>query len=221
LLVGGPIEDALLPAGFDPEVTGLGALPAGLPSEVLLRRPDVMQAEYLLRAANADVGAARAAFFPSITLTGAVGTQSTELSGLFDGGTGTWTFIPQVRLPIFEGGRLRAGLGVANVDREASLARYEGAIQVGFREAADALALTSTLASQRVALEQTVDSAQKADELSLARYQAGRDSYLVRLESQRTLYLAQQALIETRLAEQANRVDLFTVLGGGWPEESK
>jgi multidrug efflux system outer membrane protein len=221
LLVGGPIEEALLPAGFDPEVTGLEALPAGLPSEVLLRRPDVLQAEYLLRAANADVGAARAAFFPSITLTGAVGTQSPELSGLFDAGTGTWTFVPQVRLPIFEGGRLRAGLGVANVDREAALAQYEGAIQAGFREAADALALTSTLASQRVALEQTVESAQRADDLSVARYQAGRDSYLVRLESQRTLYLAQQALIETRLAEQANRVDLFKVLGGGWQEGTK
>jgi multidrug efflux system outer membrane protein len=221
LLVGGPIEEALLPTGFDPEVTGLEALPAELPSAVLLRRPDVLQAEYLLRAANADVGAARAAFFPSITLTGAVGTQSPELSGLFDSGTGTWTFVPQVRLPIFEGGRLRAGLGVANVDREAALAQYEGAIQAGFREAADALALTSTLASQRVALEQTVESAQKADELSVARYQAGRDSYLVRLESQRTLYIAQQALIETRLAEQANRVDLFKVLGGGWQEGTK
>jgi multidrug efflux system outer membrane protein len=221
LLVGGPIDEALLPDGFDPDVTGLAALPAGLPSDVLLRRPDVLQAEYLLRAANADVGAARAAFFPSITLTGALGTQSAELSGLFDGGTGTWSFVPQVNVPIFEGGRLRAGLGVARADREAALAQYEGAIQAGFREAADALALTATLASQRVALEQTVESAQQADDLSVARYKAGRDSYLVRLESQRTLYLAQQALIETRLAEQVNRVELFKVFGGGWLEATK
>ena len=221
LLVGAPVDEALLPQGFDPEVTGLAALPPGLPAEVLLRRPDVLQAEYLLRAANADVGAARAAFFPSIRLTGAIGTQSSELSDLFDGGTGTWSFVPQVNLPIFEGGRLRAGLGVAKAERDAALAQYEGAIQDAFREVADALALTSTLASQRVALEQTVDSAQKADELSVARYKAGRDSYLVRLESQRTLYLAQQALIQTRLSEQVNRVELFKVLGGGWEEDSQ
>ncbi|MGI9246189.1 MAG: efflux transporter outer membrane subunit [Steroidobacteraceae bacterium] len=221
LLVGAPVEDALLPVGFDERVTGLEALPAGLPSSVLLRRPDVLEAERLLRAANASVGAARAAFFPSITLTGAVGTASDELAGLFDGGTGTWSFIPQVRIPIFEGGRLRAGLGAARVERDIALAQYEGAIQQGFREVADALALTATLASQRAALEQLVQAAQKAEELSVARYEAGRDSYLVRLESQRTLYLAQQSLIQTRLAEQANRVDLYRVLGGGWLERSR
>jgi outer membrane protein, multidrug efflux system len=220
LLVGAPVEAALLPAGFDAEVTGLHALPAALPSEVLLRRPDVLQAERLLRSANANIGAARAAFFPSITLTGAIGTASNDLSGLFDGGTGTWSFIPQVRLPIFEGGRLRANLGTARVDRDVALAQYERAIQQGFREVADALALTTTIASRRAALEQLVEAATRAEELSIARYEAGRDSYLVRLESQRTLYVAQQALIATRLAEQTNRVNLYAVLGGGWQEHS-
>ena len=218
LLVGGPVEPALRPAGFDPDVTGLEPLPVGLPSEVLLRRPDVLEAERRLRAANANVGAARAAFFPSITLTGTVGSASDELSGLFGGGTGLWSFVPRVNVPIFEGGRLRAGLGVARIDRDIALAQYEGAIQRGFREVADALALTATLTEQRRALEQLVDSATRAEALSLARYEAGRDSYLTRLEAQRTLYQAQQALISTRLAEQANRITLYKVLGGGWQE---
>jgi multidrug efflux system outer membrane protein len=221
LLVGGPVEPALMPAGFDPNVTGLEALPAELPSTVLLRRPDVLEAEHRLRAANANIGAARAAFFPSITLTGTVGTSSDELSGLFDDGTSTWSFVPRVTLPIFEGGRLRANLGVARADRDVALAQYEGSIQRGFREVADALALTSTLAAQRQALEQLVDAAAKAEELSRVRYEAGRDSYLTRLDAQRTLYVSQQALITTRLAEQANRVTLYKVLGGGWEEGAK
>jgi multidrug efflux system outer membrane protein len=191
-----------------------------MPSTVLLRRPDILQAERQLRAANANIGAARAAFFPSITLTGTVGAASNDLSTLFDAGTGTWSFIPQVRLPIFEGGRLSGNLGVATAEREIALARYEGAIQQGFREVADALALTATLAQQRAALEQLVDAARRADELSSARYAAGRDSYLARLEAQRTLYVAQQALITTRLAEQNNRITLYKVLGGGWLERS-
>jgi multidrug efflux system outer membrane protein len=220
LLVGAPIATDLLPSSFDSQVAGLDALPAGLPSEVLLRRPDVLQAEHLLRATNANVGAARAAFFPSITLTGTVGSASAELSGLFDGGTHAWTFVPQINVPIFEGGRLRANLGAAQADRDIALAQYEKAIQQGFREVADALALTATLADQRAALQALVDAASRAEDLSRARYEAGRDSYLVRLESQRTLYVAQQALISTRLAEQSNRVTLYKVLGGGWQERS-
>ena len=221
LLVGGTVEPGALQARFDPNVTGLDALPTGLPSEVLLRRPDVLQAERLLRAANANIGAARAAFFPSITLTGTVGSASHELSGLFGGGTGTWSFVPRVNVPIFEGGRLRANLSAARVDRDIALAQYEGAIQRGFREVADALTLTTTLAAQRQALEQLVEAATKAEELSVARYEAGRDSYLTRLEAQRTLYVSQQALITTRLAEQANRVTLYKVLGGGWLEGTR
>ena len=220
LLVGGQVSAELLPESFADPVSGLDPLPPGMPSEVLLRRPDILQAERLLRASNADIGAARAAFFPSITLTGAVGAASSEMSTLFDAGTGTWSVIPRVSVPIFEGGRLRASLGAATADRDIALARYEGAIQQGFREVADALALTSTLAQQRTALEQLVDAARRADELSVARYEAGRDSYLTRLETQRTLYVAQQALIATRLAEQNNRITLYKVLGGGWQERS-
>lgn len=218
LLVGATVAPQLLPATFDEPVTGLASLPAGLPSEVLLRRPDVLAAEHQLRAANANIGAARAAFFPSITLTGAVGYASDELSSLFDAGSGTWAFVPKVNVPIFEGGRLRANLGVATADRDIALAQYERAIQAGFREVADALALTSTLGEQRAALEATVAAAAEADRLSRARFEAGRDSYLVLLESQRTLYLAQQALIATRLAEQVNRATLYKALGGGWQE---
>jgi multidrug efflux system outer membrane protein len=219
LLVGRPVAPELRPESLDADVIGLDSLPAGLPSEVLLGRPDVLAAEHLLRAANADIGAARAAFFPSITLTGAVGYASDDLSGLFDAGTGTWAFVPQVRVPIFQGGRLRAGLGVATADRDIALAQYEKSIQAGFREVADALALSVTLADQRAAREATVEAAAEADRLSRARYEAGRDSYLVQLESQRSLYLAQQALIATRLAEQVNRVALYKALGGGWREQ--
>jgi multidrug efflux system outer membrane protein len=174
-----------------------------------------------MRSANANIGAARAAFFPSITLTGAVGYASDDLSSLFDGGTSIWSFVPQVRVPIFEGGRLRANLQVTQADRDIALARYEQSIQQGFREVADALALTSTLAEQRVALEALVSAAQRSEELGQARYAAGRDSYLLRLESQRTLYVAEQALILTRLAEQSNRVTLYKVLGGGWQEGAR
>ena len=219
LLVGRPVAPELLPESLDAGMIGLDSLPAGLPSEVLLGRPDVLAAEHLLRAANANIGAARAAFFPSITLTGAVGYASDDLSGLFDAGTSTWAFVPQVRVPIFEGGRLRAGLGVATADRDIALAQYEKSIQTGFREVADALALSATLADQRAAREATVEAAAEADRLSRARYEAGRDSYLVQLESQRTLYLAQQALIATRLAEQVNRVALYKAIGGGWQDD--
>lgn len=218
LLVGAPIDPDLLPDSFDLHVSGLGALPAGLPSEVLLRRPDIQQSERLLRAANANIGAARAAFFPSIRLTGQVGYASDDLSTVFDSGTRVWSFSPQVSLPIFEGGRLVAGLRSARIDRDIALAQYEKAIQGGFREVADALALTRTLAEQKASQQALVAAATRADELSRVRYESGRDSYLVLLDSQRTLYAAQQSLIATQLAEQSNRVLLYKVLGGGWRE---
>lgn len=218
LLVGAPVGPELLPASLDTASPGLAPLPPGLPSEVLLRRPDVLAAEHRLRAANADIGAARAAFFPRITLTGAVGTASDELSDLFGSGTGTWSFVPRVTLPIFEAGRLRAARRAAVVERDIAVARYEQAIQVGFREVADALALTETLARQRAAQEALAEAAARAHALSQARYDEGRDSYLTLLDSQRFLYAAQQALIVTRLAEQANRITLYRVLGGGWRE---
>lgn len=218
LLVGAPVPPELLPRSFGESLTGLAPLPAGLPSDVLLRRPDVMAAEHQLRAANANIGAARAAFFPSITLTGSAGYASDELSSLFDSGTYLWAFIPQVKVPIFQAGRLTANLDVATADRDIALAQYEGAIQSAFREVADALALTATLDAQRAARQATADAAAEADRLSRARYDAGRDSYLVLLDAQRTLYLAQEALILTQLAEQTNRVLLYKALGGGWLE---
>ncbi len=221
LLVGAPVESGLLPKGFDMAVSGLTALPAQLPSQVLLRRPDVLQAEHLLRSANANIGAARAAFFPSISLTGSVGTASTELSGLFESGTRIWSFIPQINLPIFQGGRLRANLGAATADRDIALARYEKSIQSGFREVADALALTQTLGDRRAAQQTLLNAATRAHELSKARYDRGRDSFLILLDAQRTLYGAQQALVAAQLAEQANRVTLYKALGGGWQERSE
>lgn len=221
LLVGAPIEESLLPTRFDVQASGIGALPSGLPSEVLLRRPDVMQAEHLLRAANANIGAARAAFFPSISLTASLGTASNELSGLFGAGSRFWTFVPQASLPIFQAGRLRANLAVAQADRDIALASYERSIQSGFREVSDALALTRTLAEQKESQRALVAAAQNAEELSRARYEAGRDSYLVLLDAQRTLYLAQQSLVATQLAEQVNRVALYKVLGGGWYERNR
>ena len=219
LLVGAPIDTARLPTGFATQhVSGIAAVPAGLPSETLLRRPDVRGAEEKLRAANANIGAARAAFFPSISLTGNVGTASSELSGLFGSGSFAWSFIPQVSIPIFQAGRLGAQLDAATLERDITLAQYEKAIQSGFREVADALAAARALANQREAQERLVTAAAEAESLSRARYEAGRDSYLLLLVAQRTLYQAQQQLVVTRLAEQGNRVALYKALGGGWKE---
>lgn len=218
LLVGAQVDAALLPKGFDIAVSGLGALPAQLPSQVLLRRPDVLQAENLLRSRNANIGAARAAYFPSISLTGSVGTASTDLSGLFGSGSSLWSFVPQLNLPIFTGGRLDANLGVAKADRDIALARFEQSVQVAFREVADALALTATLADRRQAQQDLVAAATQTHALSKARYELGRDSFLNLLDAQRTMYSAQQGLIAAQLAEQANRVTLYKVLGGGWKE---
>lgn len=221
LLVGAPLEPALLSDGLGAPVSGIAAVPGGLPSEVLLRRPDVSAAEQVLRAANANIGAARAAFFPSINLTGSVGTVSNELSGLFRSGSFAWSFLPSVDLPIFQGGRLRANFGVAEADRDIALAQYEKSIQTGFREVADALVLSRTLTDRLQAQRALVAAAAQVHQLSQARYEAGRDSFLVLLDAQRTLYSAEQGLIAARLAEQVNRVTLYKVLGGGWRERSR
>jgi multidrug efflux system outer membrane protein len=215
------IDASLLPDTFAPKLSGLQPLPSGLPSDVLLRRPDILQSENQLRAANASIGAARAAFFPSISLTAGAGTSSTQLSGLFTGGSFGWTFLPTVSVPIFQGGRLRALLGMATADRDIALAQYEKAIQSGFREVADALALSQTLAEQLIAQQALLDAANSAHTLSEARYKSGRDSYLYLLDAQRTLYSAQTAMVTTELATQANRVILYKVLGGGWHESTQ
>lgn len=216
LLAGVTLEPRLLPDGMVEDVVGLGQLPEGLPAEVLLRRPDIIAAEHRLLGADANISAARAAFFPSIRLTGSIGSVSTELSGLFESNTTVWSFIPQINIPIFQGGRLRAALGMAQADRDIALAQYEKAIQSGFREVADALALTETLREQQEASRALLDAATNAERLAQARYDAGLDSNLLRLDAQRTLYAAQQQVVAVRMAEQANRVTLYKVLGGGW-----
>lgn len=220
LLVGRPLDAARLPADFTGSISGVAALPAELPSTVLLRRPDVAQAEFQLRAANASIGAARAAFFPTITLTGNAGVASRDLGDLFQSGSVTWSFIPQIRLPIFQGDRLQANLGITTADRDIALARYEKAIQSGFREIADALANSSAITERKAALQAVLDAAQRAQALSELRYNAGRDPYNVLLDAQRTLYAARQNLVTIRLAEQANRVTLYKALGGGWRERT-
>jgi|HubBroStandDraft_1064217.scaffolds.fasta_scaffold00191_4 multidrug efflux system outer membrane protein len=220
LLVGTSIEPGLLPAQFDSKTMGIEPLPAGVPSSVLLRRPDVLEAEHTLRAANADIGAARAAFFPDITLTANLGSVSYQLSNLFKSGTSTWAFQPVMSLPIFHGGALIGGLDVARVNEKIALAGYEKAIQSGFREVADALALTATLNRQSAAQEALVSATSRAYELSQRRHAVGSNSYLEVLDSQRSDYSARQALITTRLAEQGNRVMLYKALGGGWREET-
>jgi len=221
LLAGAPVDEAQQPESSRPEVSGLGALPAGVPSEVLLRRPDVQQAEHQLRAANANIGAARAAFFPSISLTAGIGSASSELSGLFGSGSRFWTWGPRMTVPIFTGGALQSSLEATEAARDIALAQYERAIQSGFRDVADALALTRTLAEQKAAQAALVAAAARAEELARARYEAGSDSYLVLLDAQRTLHGAQLSLISTQLAEQVNRVTLYRVLGGGWTENTQ
>ncbi|MCB1626199.1 MAG: efflux transporter outer membrane subunit [Xanthomonadales bacterium] len=223
LLVGSPVTEENLPQAFDDDLVALVALPAGLPSESLLRRPDIQAAEHQLRAANANIGAARAAFFPSISLTGNAGTASSDFSGLFGAGTRYWQFVPQINLPIFQGGALRASLGVAQADQDIALANYERAIQTGFREVADAISLSQSLAQQRGAAERLREASERAESLSQARYNAGYDSYLNLLDAQRSLYAAQQGVVSARLNEQANRIALYAALGGGWqtdPETS-
>lgn len=215
LLVGAPVDPSLLPQALT-QVTAVAPLPVGLASEVLLRRPDVRSAEFQLKAANANIGAARAAFFPRITLTGSAGTGSDDLSNLFSGGTRIWTFLPQISVPIFEGGRLTASLDVAKTDQAIALAQYEKSVQIGFREVSDALTQNAWLARQRAAREDLLTAATRADELALARYKAGLDNYVTRLVAHRTFYIAQQSLVVVRLAEQSNRVTLYRVLGGGW-----
>ena len=213
LLVGSPVDAALLPEGLG-AVTPLPGLAPGMPSEVLLRRPDVLQAESLLKAANANIGAARAAFFPRITLTGAVGTASGDLSDLFQSGSFAWKFNPQVTMPIFDA-RTWAALKATEVDQALAVTAYEGAIQAAFRDVADALARYGTIGDQVQAQQSLVDATRAAFRLSTARYEKGIDIYLNVLDAQRGLYIAQQGLILTHLIQLSNQVRLYAVLGGG------
>ena len=193
-------------------------VPAGLPSDLLTRRPDIRQAEQQLIAANANIGAARAAFFPRISLTASAGTASSSLSGLFESGSWGFTLAPQALLPIFDAGRNNANLDSAKAARDIAVAQYEKAIQTAFREVADALAGSATLGDQLTA--QQVQATAEAERFRLAelRYRNGVSSFLDVLDAQRSLFTTQQALAQTRLAQQQNQVALYKALGGGWTE---
>ncbi len=215
LLIGQPLP-ADLPQGISIVAQQLPELPVGLPSEVLIRRPDVLQAEQQLIAANADVGAARAAFFPRITLTGSVGRASTELSALFKDGASAWTFAPQLLLPIFDAGRNRATLNVAKTGHEIAVAQYEKAIQVAFREVADALAGRATLDEQARAQKAQANAEAVRFKLADLRYRNGAASYLDVLDAQRSLFATQLLAVQVQTALIQNQVTLYKTLGGGW-----
>lgn len=218
LLVGSELPGDL-PASLPLERQSVIAqLPAGLPADLLLNRPDLRQAEQMLVAANADIGAARAAFFPQISLTASFGYASTSLGGLFDPSRQVWRFTPQISQPLFQAGRLRAELRLAKVRKSEAMAQYERAIQTAFREVADALAGTATFDRQIEAQLRAVTAAERRLELSDLRYRAGVDGRLELLDAQRQLQAARQALLELRRAEIANRVALFKSLGGGLGE---
>ncbi|MCU4118642.1 AdeC/AdeK/OprM family multidrug efflux complex outer membrane factor [Variovorax sp. N23] len=222
LLVGADLPAELLPQALPDIATAaaspLASIPPGLPSELLARRPDILEAERTLKAANANIGAARAAFYPRISLTASAGTSSASLSNMFKAGSGTWSFAPQISLPIFDAGSNQANLDIAKADRDIGVAQYEKAIQTAFREVSDALAQRSTLGRQLEAQQSLVDATDDSYRLSQARFQRGVDSYLSVLDSQRSLYTAQQNLITTRLSRFTNLATFYKTLGGGWVE---
>jgi multidrug efflux system outer membrane protein len=216
LLLGQP-----LPADLPPPVPFNGQqivadIPAGLPSDLLTRRPDVMQAEAMLRAANASIGAARAAFFPSISLTGNLGSASAALGGLFGAGGLAWSFLPALTVPIFQAGKLQASLDVAKLEKDIDVARYEKAIQTAFSEVANGLAARGTYREELASLESLTAADQRSLELSQLMFRNGVASYLAVLTAQNSLYGAQVSLVQTRLARLTSLVDLYRELGGGW-----
>lgn len=211
-----------LPPGHRLDAQDLVAdLAPGLPAEVLLRRPDVLAAEARLKAANADIGAARAAFFPTITLTTALGLASRALTDLFDATSGTWLFQPALRLPLFDAGRTQGGLELTEARKLAAVAEYERTIQQAFREVADGLAARRYLAEQLAAQQDQARIQGERLRLAEARYQAGLTSYLEVLDAQRDLYVAEQAVVQTRRAWLVSTVRLYQALGGGMPESSR
>jgi multidrug efflux system outer membrane protein len=220
LLIGEPVPDDL-PHGLSLDAQALLAvIPAGLPSDLLLRRPDIMAAEEELIAANANIGAARAAFFPRISLTGAFGTAAPTLGDLFKAGSAAWSVAPQMALPIFEGGSNIANLERAKVLQQIQIAKYEKAIQSAFREVADGLAAGGTYDEEIAALRRNQDAQQRRFDLAYGRYRTGADSYLPELIAQSDLYSSEQQLVISRLGRWTSVVDLYRALGGGWIEHS-
>lgn len=215
LLAGTTLGETLLPDALSDEGVTLTRLPGDLPSEILLKRPDVAAAEHQLMAANANIGAARAAFFPNISLTATLGTLSLGLSNLFASGSESWSVAPSASLPIFDAGRNAGNLRYAKATRDAMVASYEKTVQTAFREVADALARRGTVDAQMAAQTSLRDNAQGAYRLSEARFKAGIDPFLTTLDSQRSYYGAEQSLLSTRLVRAANAVELYRALGGG------
>lgn len=215
LLLGQAADEALLQVR-GVEIEPLAAVPVGAPSELLQQRPDILQAEYRLKAANANIGAARAAFFPRVSLTGAAGTASRELSGLFEGGSGYWSFAPRISVPIFNAGELKANLDYAQVSKNIQVAQYEQAIQSAFRDVADGLVAHATYAEQVAAQRALLRTTQSYYGLAERRYRGGVDSYLTLLDAQRQLFGVQQQLIGDRLNQLLSEVNLYKAVGGGW-----
>ncbi|HXH15125.1 MAG TPA: efflux transporter outer membrane subunit [Sphingomonas sp.] len=215
LLAGTTVTADMLPSGLATTTPTLENLPANLPSEVLLRRPDIAAAEHQLIAANANIGAARAAFFPNISLTAAFGTISLGLSNLFGSGSQNWSVAPSVSQTLFDFGRNKGNLRYAQATRDAAVATYEKSVQTGFREVADALARRGTIGAQLQAQTSLRDNAAGAFRLSDLRFRAGIDTFLTTLDSQRSLYSAQQTLLAARLTRDSNSVELYRALGGG------
>ena len=220
LLIGQPLPADLPPALPMGEEKILADIPAGLPSDLLARRPDILQAEALLRSENANIGAARAAFFPRVSLTGSVGTASATLGGLFGAGSQAWSFLPSITVPIFSGGALQASLDVAKIQKDIGIAQYEKAIQTAFREVADGLAARGTYDEQLSSLERYTAAQRRRLELADFRYRNGADTYLNVLTAQTDFYNAQLALVSTRLQRLTSLVDLYRSLGGGWVERT-
>jgi len=220
LLMGVPLPDELLPDSLSILSQAVSDVSPGIGSDILLRRPDVLAAERNLTSANAEIGAARAAFFPSITLTASGGTVSAGLSNLFGAGSGSWTFAPQINLPIFTGGALQGSLDAARIRTDIQVATYENTVQSAFREVADALAARGTFDRQIRAQRALVASYQTAYRLALMRFRSGLDNYQASLDAQRQLFTAQQELIAQELLRQQNRVSLYRALGGGWLERT-
>ncbi len=215
LLVGSPVPPEFLPTAQDALPPTLSDVPTGLASAVLLDRPDVLQAEHQLKGYNADIGAARAAFFPTVTLTSSAGAESLGLSSLFSTAAGTWTVAPALSLPIFDWGRNKGNLQYVKAERDAAVANYEKTVQTAFRETADALAQRGTAVAQVESQERLVEAASVSLKLSQARYRTGIDPFLTTLDAQRTLLTAQQGLIAARLQRATNLVTLYRALGGG------
>jgi len=216
LLAGHPLPSALPERHLLSDRHVLASIPSGLPSALLELRPDILQAEHTLKAANANIGAARAAFFPSITLTGAAGTATADFSNLLGKNTSTWNFSPQITVPIFNGGNLRASLDVAKISARIEVANYEKAIQTAFREVADALVARRIYAQQIVEQEALVAAEQKRYDIANTRYRQGADTYLNVLSAQQDLYNSQQSLPQTRFDNLSNLITLYKALGGGW-----